>query len=111
MYTLVAVPETHLQIGAKARFLNDMLADLEELSRSVPNPVDDKLLQWSRKGSKFDRYVKALWIGIRERRDTLEMLGLVSNTASRMFERQYFVPSVEKICRCKLSLLLFNTRR
>ena len=111
MQTLVAVPETHLQVGAKARFLNDMLADLEELSRSVPEPVDYELLQWSRKGSTFDRYVKALWIGIRERRDTLEKLGLVSSIASRMFERQYFVPSVEKICRSKLPLLVVNIRR
>ncbi|KAL2130601.1 hypothetical protein VTI74DRAFT_6200 [Chaetomium olivicolor] len=82
----VVVPETHLQVGAPYRSLEEKLLDFYTLHKPE---LDNVLLQWSRQGSDIDRYVKALWLGIRAQRDKLVALGLPRNAASGMFGQEH----------------------
>ena len=69
---------------------------------SVPT-LDGAVRNWSRQGSAFDKYVKALWIGIRAQRTKLEALGLNLDLAKQMFDDAFFVPTVNKILKRELN--------
>ncbi|KAK4033269.1 hypothetical protein C8A01DRAFT_19771, partial [Parachaetomium inaequale] len=93
-FHLVPVPQNHLEPGVRYRPTAEKLATLQILS--VPS-LNNALLQWSSQGTLLDRYVKALWIGIRAQRPRLESLGINAGTARRMFDWEYFIPTVNKV--------------
>ncbi len=64
--------------------------------------MNEVLLSWSNQGSLLDKYVKLLWIGIRAQRPKLEALGIDVEVNKKIFDWEFFIPTVDKVCRRKL---------
>ncbi|SPQ23059.1 5e4a3e9e-09d8-4771-93a2-0eac702e888c [Thermothielavioides terrestris] len=94
---MVPVPLDHVQLGKPYRSLEERLASFSSLNVMPQiDPID--LQNWRDRGTSLDRYVRTLWLAIRQQRSKLEDLGLTQGVSRRMFDHNYFTWSVDKIC-------------
>jgi len=105
---LVPVWEAYLTLGAPFRPTAEKLSGLQTVT--APS-MDAIILEWSNQGSLFDRYVKTLWIAIKAQKPKLEALGIDPEIGKKIFAPQFFVPTIDKVCRRKLTVLRSSSLR
>ncbi|KAL1839538.1 hypothetical protein VTJ49DRAFT_1401 [Mycothermus thermophilus] len=92
----VEVPEDHLTIGEKFRSPDEKIAELQALMKASELP--DAVKHWKDQGTPLVRYIKCLWLAIREQRPKLQIMGIPTYFADQMFKLDSMMRNVDRIC-------------